>query len=167
MRALVVSDTHFGAWTGDDVLRHDWALERLAPHLEDIDELVLLGDLFDFLFGSVADAVDASSGLLALIGAKLRGKRFVFLAGNHDHGEHGCGRPQPWPGIIRRQRSTDHGTSSPVSAFQTKTAHPSQSLGSTRARRYGSVPAPFRPGAVENAARYPAAAAAARTAWFS
>ena len=47
--------------------------------------MILLGDLFDFLFGSVADAVDASSGLLKLIAEKLPGKRFVFLSGNHDH----------------------------------------------------------------------------------
>ncbi len=85
MRALVISDTHFGAWTGRDLLREDFFLERLAPALEGVDEVILLGDLFDFLFGSVADAVDASAGLLELIAAKLPGKRFVFLAGNHDH----------------------------------------------------------------------------------
>ena len=85
MRALVISDTHLGAWTGRDLLREDFFLERLAPALEGVDEVILLGDLFDFLFGSVADAVDASAGLLKLIAAKLPGKRFVFLAGNHDH----------------------------------------------------------------------------------
>jgi UDP-2,3-diacylglucosamine pyrophosphatase LpxH len=85
LRALVISDTHFGAWTGRDLLREDFFLERLAPALEGIDEVILLGDLFDFLFGSVADAVDSSAGLLKLIGEKLPGKRFVFLAGNHDH----------------------------------------------------------------------------------
>ena len=85
MRALVISDTHFGAWTGRDLLREERFLERLAPQLEGIDELIFLGDLFDFLFGSVADAVDASDGLLRLIAEKLPGKRLVFLAGNHDH----------------------------------------------------------------------------------
>lgn len=85
MRALVISDTHFGAWTGRDLLREDFFLERLAPALEGIDELIFLGDLFDFLFGSVGDAVDASDGLLRLIAEKLPGKRLVFLAGNHDH----------------------------------------------------------------------------------
>jgi UDP-2,3-diacylglucosamine pyrophosphatase LpxH len=85
LRALVISDMHFGAWTGRDLLREDFFLARLAPALEDVDEVILLGDLFDFLFGSVADAVDASAGLLALIAEKLPGKRFVFLAGNHDH----------------------------------------------------------------------------------
>ncbi|HUC07485.1 MAG TPA: metallophosphoesterase [Solirubrobacterales bacterium] len=85
MRALVISDTHFGAWTGRDLLRERFFLERLAPQLDGIDELIFLGDLFDFLFGSVGDAVDAASGLLDLIAANLVGKRLVFLAGNHDH----------------------------------------------------------------------------------
>ena len=52
MRALAISDTHFGAWTGDPLLRHEFALEALAPRLDDVDELILLGDLFDFLFMS-------------------------------------------------------------------------------------------------------------------
>jgi UDP-2,3-diacylglucosamine pyrophosphatase LpxH len=85
MRALVISDTHFGAWTGRDLLREEFFLERLAPRLEGIDELIFLGDLFDFLFGSVGEAVDAAGGLLDLIAANLVGKRLVFLAGNHDH----------------------------------------------------------------------------------
>jgi len=85
MRALVISDTHFGAWTGRDLLREEFFLERLAPQLEGIDELIFLGDLFDFLFGSVGEAVEASAGLLELIAAKMAGGRLVFLAGNHDH----------------------------------------------------------------------------------
>lgn len=85
MRALVISDTHFGAWTGRDLLAEDAYLERLAAALEGIDELIFLGDLYDFLFGSVGEAVDASSGLLRLIAEQLPGKRLVFLAGNHDH----------------------------------------------------------------------------------
>jgi UDP-2,3-diacylglucosamine pyrophosphatase LpxH len=85
MRALVISDTHFGAWTGRDLLREEFFLERLAPQLDDIDELIFLGDLFDFLFGSVEEAVDAADGLLRLIAAKMAGRRLVFLAGNHDH----------------------------------------------------------------------------------
>src|ERR1700748_3797876 len=56
LRALVISDTHFGAWTGRDLLREEFFLRRLAPALDGIDEVILLGDLFDFLFGSVADA---------------------------------------------------------------------------------------------------------------
>jgi len=85
MRALVISDTHFGAWTGRDLLAEEFFLERLAPQLEGIDELIFLGDLFDFLFGAVEDAVDAADGLLRLIAERMAGRRLVFLAGNHDH----------------------------------------------------------------------------------
>lgn len=85
MRALVVSDSHLGAWTGEDLLRHPAALERLAPHLDGVDEVIFLGDLLDFLFAPVPDAVDAAHGLLELLRDKLQGRRFVFLAGNHDH----------------------------------------------------------------------------------
>ena len=41
--------------------------------------------MFDFMFGSLRDALNASQGLLELLRDKLQGKRFVYLAGNHDH----------------------------------------------------------------------------------
>ena len=84
MRALVISDTHFGAWTGDDILRQPDTLALLEPHL-DVDEVIFLGDMFDFLFGSIREAFSAAEGLFDLLREKLQGKRFVFLAGNHDH----------------------------------------------------------------------------------
>lgn len=84
MRALVISDTHFGAWTGEDLLRERENLDLLAPHL-DVDEVIVLGDLFDLLFGSLTNAFTAASGLLDLLREKLQGKRVVFLPGNHDH----------------------------------------------------------------------------------
>ena len=46
-----------------------------SRQLEGIDELIFLGDLFDFLFGSVGEAVDAADGLLRLIAEKLAGRR--------------------------------------------------------------------------------------------
>jgi UDP-2,3-diacylglucosamine pyrophosphatase LpxH len=85
MRTLVISDTHFGAWTGDPLLQHEWARRRLAEALDSIDELVLLGDLFDFLFSPVQDAFANADGFFSLLEQKLAGKRVVFLAGNHDH----------------------------------------------------------------------------------
>ena len=59
MRALVISDSHFGAWTGEDLLRHPEKLALLEPHL-DVDEVIFLGDLFDFLFAEVKDALAAA-----------------------------------------------------------------------------------------------------------
>jgi UDP-2,3-diacylglucosamine pyrophosphatase LpxH len=84
VRALVISDTHFGAWTGEDILRDPENLALLEPHL-DVDEVIFLGDLFDLLFGRFSDALNAAEGLLGLVRDRLQGKRFVFLAGNHDH----------------------------------------------------------------------------------
>ncbi len=85
MRALVISDTHLGAWTGEDLLSDERFLARLAPELDDVDELIVLGDLFDLLFGTIEDALSAAAGLFALIRERMQGRRLVFLAGNHDH----------------------------------------------------------------------------------
>jgi UDP-2,3-diacylglucosamine pyrophosphatase LpxH len=85
MRALVISDTHFGAWTGRDILREPENLALLAPHLDGLDEVILLGDLFDLLFGRIEEAFRAAEPLLGLLREKLQGKRVVFLAGNHDY----------------------------------------------------------------------------------
>jgi UDP-2,3-diacylglucosamine pyrophosphatase LpxH len=85
MRALVISDTHFGAWTGEDLLRHEPYRDRLAPHLEDVDEVIILGDLVDLLFGRLEEAFTATRGLLDLLRERLQRRRLVFVAGNHDH----------------------------------------------------------------------------------
>jgi len=44
---------------GEDLLRHLEELALLAPHLDDLDEVIFLGDLFDLLFASIEDAVEA------------------------------------------------------------------------------------------------------------
>lgn len=75
MRALVISDTHFGAWTGEDLLRRSHELALLAPHLDDVDEVIFFGDLFDFLFASAHDAVAAASGLLDLCARSCRSRQ--------------------------------------------------------------------------------------------
>jgi hypothetical protein len=67
------------------VLARDFALRRLEPELEDIDELVLLGDVFDFLFSTVELAFAQAEPFFELLARTLRGKRLTFLAGNHDH----------------------------------------------------------------------------------
>jgi UDP-2,3-diacylglucosamine pyrophosphatase LpxH len=85
MRALVISDLHFGAWTSDALLVRPFARERLAPHLEDIDELILLGDVFDLQFSPVERAFAEADAFFDFLRERLQGKRVVFLAGNHDH----------------------------------------------------------------------------------
>jgi hypothetical protein len=65
-------------------LRQPEKLALLEPHL-DVDEVIFLGDLFDFFFAEVKDALAAAGGLFDLLRERLQGKRFVFMAGNHDH----------------------------------------------------------------------------------
>jgi hypothetical protein len=85
MRALVISDMHFGAWTGDPVLAQPGGLDALEPALDGVDELVLLGDVFDFLFSSVEHAFEQAEPFFELVQRCMRGGRVVFTAGNHDH----------------------------------------------------------------------------------
>ena len=80
-----MSDLHLGAWTGDALLSRPFARERLAPHLDAADELILNGDVFDFLFSSVANAFEQAQPFFDLVAERMAGKRVVFLAGNHDH----------------------------------------------------------------------------------
>ena len=81
----MISDTHLGAWTGDDLLAHAWAREALRPELERADEVVLLGDFVDLLFAPIEHAFERADGLVELLAHTLVGKRLVWLAGNHDH----------------------------------------------------------------------------------
>lgn len=82
---MVISDTHFGAWTGEPLLQHEWARRRIGDALEGVDKLVLLGDLFDFLFSSVENAFAQADGFFSLLAEKMAGKRIVFSCGKHDH----------------------------------------------------------------------------------
>lgn len=85
MRSLVFSDSHLGAWTGDDLLAYEWAREALRPELERADEVVLLGDFVDLLFATTQHAFERADGLVDLLAQTLAGKRLTWLAGNHDH----------------------------------------------------------------------------------
>jgi hypothetical protein len=85
MRALGVSDLHFGAWTADPLLRHNFALRALEPDLDDVDELTLLGDVFDLLFSPLEDAFAQADPFFEILRRNLQGERVVFLAGNQDH----------------------------------------------------------------------------------
>ena len=63
-----------GAWTGRDLLREEFFLERLEPQLEGIDELIFLGDLYDFLFGSLVFQI----ALWGVIGGAAAVASFAF-----------------------------------------------------------------------------------------
>ena len=85
MRTLVVSDLHLGSRTDADVLRRADARECLVAGLQDVDRLVLLGDVLELRHGPVRDALEAARPTFEAIGAAMAGREVVLTAGNHDH----------------------------------------------------------------------------------
>ena len=85
-RVVVVSDTHFG--DPFDVLTSAKAIEALTDRIESlgaIDELVLLGDVFDFWKSPFKEAVARSRDFMSAVYMLENVKRIVYLPGNHDH----------------------------------------------------------------------------------
>ena len=85
MRTLVVSDLHLGALRRNDVLLNPEPLERLLAALDDIDRLVLLGDIIDLAEGRLQHAMRVSARVLGAVGGRLGSARQVIVVpGNHD-----------------------------------------------------------------------------------
>jgi UDP-2,3-diacylglucosamine pyrophosphatase LpxH len=84
-RTLVVSDFHLGGRLEHDVLRHIEPLERLLVALDDVERLVLLGDIVELMEGRATAAMRIADPVLRAIGARLGAEREVVLVpGNHD-----------------------------------------------------------------------------------
>jgi UDP-2,3-diacylglucosamine pyrophosphatase LpxH len=85
VRTLVISDLHLGSRLGRDVLRHREALLPLLEALNDVDRLVLLGDVVELAEGRPREAMATARPVLRAIGARLGPERQVVLVpGNHD-----------------------------------------------------------------------------------
>jgi UDP-2,3-diacylglucosamine pyrophosphatase LpxH len=85
-RLVIISDTHFGNEFA--ALSTDHALERLVATLAamgDIDELVLLGDIFDFWTTTVTEAIELSRVTMSELFKLDNVGRMVYIPGNHDH----------------------------------------------------------------------------------
>lgn len=85
MRTLVVSDLHLGSRRGRDVLSRPVALDALLAALDDVDRLVLLGDVVELLERRAEVAMRAAEPILRAIGAGVDpGAEIVLVPGNHD-----------------------------------------------------------------------------------
>ncbi len=85
MRTLVVADFHLGARLRHDVLRHPEALDRLLAALDDVERLVLLGDVVELMEGRTGHAMAVAEPVLRAIGERLGSQREVIVVpGNHD-----------------------------------------------------------------------------------
>lgn len=85
MRTLVISDLHIGSRLGRDVLRHPEALAVLLEALDDVDRLVLLGDVVELAEGRPREAMLIAEPILRTIGRRMGPERpIVLVPGNHD-----------------------------------------------------------------------------------
>lgn len=85
MRRVIISDLHFGDRAGGDLLRYRWARERLWPLLEGADELMLLGDTFEFIFQQMEQAIAAARPFFAELNHDFPHLRIHKIPGNHDY----------------------------------------------------------------------------------
>jgi hypothetical protein len=86
LRTLIVSDLHLGGEAGLDLLRLPAPRAALFEALhEDVDRLVLLGDVLELRHGPRHAALNAARPFFEELGGALAGREIVVLAGNHDH----------------------------------------------------------------------------------
>jgi len=103
MSTLIVSDLHLGSGLGSDVLSRPGPRAALLEILEDIDRLVLLGDVLELRHRPPRHAMAAARPFFEDLGRVLAGREIVVSAGNHDHllveswlGERALRAPEPF-----------------------------------------------------------------------
>jgi predicted phosphodiesterase len=85
-RTLIVSDLHLGGLSGIDLLRRPELRAALLEELDNIDRLVLLGDVLELRHGPPHEALLAARSFFEDVGRVLGGDReLIVTAGNHDH----------------------------------------------------------------------------------
>jgi Calcineurin-like phosphoesterase len=81
----LVSDLHLGQVQRADLLRRADLRAALFRGLEDVDELVLLGDVVELREGPLQPALRAARPFFEELGEAMAGRRVVLAPGNHDH----------------------------------------------------------------------------------
>ncbi len=85
MQTLIISDLHLGGLTGIDLLRRTEVRAALLRELEDVDRLVLLGDVLELRHGPPHEALVGARAFFEDVGQALAGRELIVTAGNHDH----------------------------------------------------------------------------------
>jgi Calcineurin-like phosphoesterase len=86
VKQLVLSDLHLGARSSTDLLRRAEMRAPLLAALEDVDRLVLLGDVLEMRDGPAHEPLAAARALFEDLGRTLGPDRAVVIVpGNHDH----------------------------------------------------------------------------------
>jgi len=80
--ALFITDAHYNKPKGETALKE--LLEKIASNEIKTPQLVLLGDIFDALFGGVPYTAKENLEVIDLIQKIATTKEVVYLEGNHD-----------------------------------------------------------------------------------
>jgi predicted phosphodiesterase len=85
VRTAVVSDLHLGLGSGADLLRRPRFREPLLAGLEDVDRLVLLGDVLELRDRPLPEVLATAAPAFAALGEAVAERELVIVPGNHDH----------------------------------------------------------------------------------
>src|SRR5438067_134826 len=85
MAIAVLSDLHLGTRSQADVLRRPEVRRMLFERIEDVDELVLLGDVIELREQPLRGVLEIALPFFQELGDALPGRRVTILGGNHDH----------------------------------------------------------------------------------
>jgi hypothetical protein len=85
MRTLILSDLHLGGVSRSDLLRRPELRPPLLQAAEDVDRVVLLGDVVELRHGPPREALAVARPFFEDLGRALAGRELVVVAGNHDH----------------------------------------------------------------------------------
>lgn len=85
MRTLILSDLHLGGLWRSDLLRRAELREPLLRAVEDVDRVVLLGDVLELRHGPPREALAVARPFFEELGRALGAGELVVVAGNHDH----------------------------------------------------------------------------------
>jgi hypothetical protein len=85
MRTLILSDLHLGGVSRSDLLRRPEMRKPLLQAAEDVDRVVLLGDVIELRHGPPREALAVARPFFEDLGRALAGRELVVVAGNHDH----------------------------------------------------------------------------------
>ena len=85
MRTLIHSDLHLGSVSRSDLVRRPELRASLLRAAEDVDRVVLLGDVLELRHGPPREALAVARPFFENLGRALAGRELVVVAGNHDH----------------------------------------------------------------------------------
>jgi predicted phosphodiesterase len=117
MRTLILSDLHLGSLSGSGLLGKEQIRRALLAELEEVDRLVLLGDVLELRHGPMREAMAAARPFFEELGSSLAGREIVITAGNHDHA-----LVEPW--LARRGEESEPPELAPEQLLEPAAASP-------------------------------------------